>query len=108
VIAGEILSGETAERVRKDLVAIRDNPSQLADRDVVDVTRWIRHIDPFDAEVTRPGSLPIYQAVVARDHRLIPAVAWRNYTCESPFDNSPELAAQLEAGRRFVERGLNA
>jgi hypothetical protein len=108
VIAGEILSGETAERVRKDLVAIRDNPSQLADRDVVDVTRWIRHIDPFDAEVTRPGSLPIYQALVARDHRLIPAVAWRNYTCESPFDDSPELAAQLEAGRSFVERGLNA
>lgn len=108
VIAGEILSGETADRVRKDLVAIRDDASQLVDRDIVDVKRWIRHVDPFDAEVTRPGSLPVYQAVVAREHRLIPAVAWRNYTCESPFDDSPELAAQLEAGRRFVEGRLRA
>ena len=37
VIAGEILSGDTAERVRADLVAVRDNRAELAVRNVVDV-----------------------------------------------------------------------
>jgi hypothetical protein len=106
VIAGEILSGETAERLRADLVAVRDNRAELADRDVVDVTQWVRHVQPFEAEMTRPESRPIHQAVVAREGCLIPAVGWRNYTCESPFSDSPALSARLEEGLRFVEREL--
>jgi hypothetical protein len=107
VIAGEILSGETAERVRADLVAARDNRAGITDLDVVDPTQWVRHIRPFDAEVTKPESRPIHQAVVARDGGLIPAVGWPNYTCESPFGDSRTLLARLEAGLRFVERGLH-
>lgn len=102
VIAGEILSGETAERVRTDLVAVRDNRTELADGDVVDVTQWVRHVQPFEAEVTKPGSRPIYQAAVARDGRLIPAAGWRNYTCESPFSDSLALSARLAERLRFV------
>lgn len=106
VIAGEILSGETAERVRADLVAVRDNRGELADRGVVDVAQWVRHVEPFGAEVTKPESRPIHQAVVARDGRLISAVGWRNYICESPFGDSSALSARLEAGLRFIEREL--
>lgn len=106
VIAGEILSGETAERVRSDLVAVRDNRDEIEDRDVVDVTQWTRHIQPFEADVAKPESRPIHQAVVSRDGDLIPAVGWRNYSCEVPFDDSPELCARLEAGLQFVQRGL--
>jgi hypothetical protein len=106
VIAGQILSGETADRVRADLVAVRDNRGELADRDLVDVAQWVRHIQPFEAELTKPESRPIHQAVVARDGRLIPAVGWLNYTCEAPFGDSPVLSARLEAGPRFVEREL--
>lgn len=106
VIAGEILSGETAERVRADLVAVRDDRGVLADRDVVNIEQWVRHVDPFEAEAAKPESRPIHQAVVAREERLISAVGWRNYTCESPFSDSPALSAQLTAGLRFFERGL--
>jgi hypothetical protein len=106
VIAGEILSGDTAERVRADLVAVRDNRGELADRDVVDVAQWVRHIQPFEAEVIKPESRPIHQAVVARDGCLIPAVGGPDYTCEAPFGDSPALSARLEAGLRFVEREL--
>lgn len=106
VIAGEILSGETAERLRADLVAVRDNRAELVDRDLVDISEWVRHIKPFDAEATKPESRPIHQAVVAREGRLIPAVGWRNYTCESPFVDSPTLSARLEEGLRFVDREL--
>lgn len=108
VIAGEILSGETAERVRDDLVAVRDNRAELATRDIFDITQWNRWIIPFDADVTRPVSQPVYQAVVARNGRLIPAVAWCNFTCEEPFDDSPELAARLEEGCQFLDEGLRA
>ncbi|MGD9702814.1 MAG: HNH endonuclease [Ilumatobacteraceae bacterium] len=106
VVAGEILSGETADRLRADLVAVRDNRAELADRDVVDVTQWVRYVQPFEVEITRPESLPVHQAVVARGGRLIPAVGWLNYTCESPFSDSPELSARLDKGLHFVERQL--
>lgn len=106
VVAGEILSGETAERVRADLVAARDDRSELAGLDLVDVSQWTRHIQPFEAEVSKPESLPIHQAVVARDKCLLPAVGWSNYTCEAPFPDSPALSARLEAGRRFIETEL--
>jgi hypothetical protein len=106
VIAGEILSGESAERVRADLVAVRDNRGGLPDRDVVDVAQWVRHVEPFEPEVTKPESRPIHQAVVAREGRLISAVGWRNYTCEAPFSDSPALAVLLEKGLRLVEREL--
>jgi hypothetical protein len=108
VITGEILSGETADRLRTDLVAVRDNKGALADLDVVDVAQWVRHIKQFDAEVATPEALSIHQAVVARDGLLIPAVAWRNYICESPFGDSPALSAQLEEGRRYIEEWMQA
>lgn len=108
VIAGEILSGPTSERVREDLVAIRDNPALLEDRDTFDVTTWIRHTDPFTAEVRRPDSLPIYEAVVERNDRLIPAIAWRNYTCEEPFPDSPALTARLNEARQFLKERRSA
>jgi hypothetical protein len=111
VIAGEILTGETAERVRADLVSVRDKRAELSDREVVDVAQWVRHVQPFDAEVTKPESCPIHQAVVVRGGRLIPAVGWHNYTCESPFSespfsDSPALSALLDEGVRFVESEL--
>ena len=108
VIAGEILSGETSERARADLIAVRDNPNELANRDLVDVGQWVRHIQPFGAEVIRPLSEPIHQAVVVRGGRLIPAVGWLNYTCEAPFTDCPALASTLEVGRRMVELGLKS
>lgn len=106
VIANAILSGETAERVRQDLIAVRDDRAGLANRDVFDVSQWTRHIRPFEANVRKPESLPIHQAVVARDGCLIPAVGWHSYTCESPFADSPELSATLEVGLRYVEQAL--
>ena len=94
--------------MRADLVAVRDNRGELADRDVVDVALWVRHIQPFEAEVSRAEPRPVHQAVVARDGCLIPAVGWPGYTCEAPFVDSPALSARLEAGLRFVDEGLQS
>lgn len=106
VIAGEILSGATADRVRGDLVAVRDDRNALTDLDIFDVAQWVRHIQPYKAEVTRPESLSIHQAVVVRDGHLFPAVGWLHYVCESPFPDSAALSARLEEGLRFVEQDL--
>lgn len=108
VIAGEVISGETAERVRADLVAVRDDRDALAHLELVDVAQWTRHIRPFEAEVRKPEPQPILQGVVARDECLIPAVGWESYTCEEPFQDSPELSATLEVGVRLVEQALQA
>lgn len=106
VIAGEILSGETAERVRDDLVAVRDDRAEIATREVVDVCQWVRSVQPFDAEVTKPSPEPVRQLVIAREGRLIPAVGWLNYYCEEPFGDAPELVARFDAGVRFVEKNM--
>lgn len=106
VIAGEILSGGIAEHVRADLVAVRNDRDELKHRDILDVAQWVRHIQPYQADLTKPESQSIHQAVVARDGTLFPAVGWLNYICESPFPDSAALSARLDEGLRFVERGL--
>lgn len=103
VVAGEVLSGATAERARADLVAVRDNRREIAVRDFVDVEQWARYVKPFDAEMAEPDSQPIHQAVVKRGQLLVSAVGWRNYTCESPFSDSPALTARLADGLRFFK-----
>jgi hypothetical protein len=106
VIVGEILSGATAEKAREALVAVRDDRSLVDEVGMADVPQWVRHIRPFDAEVAKPDSQPIHQAVVIRDGQLIPAVGWIGYTCESPFEDSPELTRRLTQGVAFVQSEL--